>query len=326
MSIVRSICQPIVRPLTRAIGEAGGGGAIAFVSNGVLSSRVTFTRASTGTYFDSAGVMQTAAIDVPRVDYRPSTLALRGLMVEEQRTNIVLRSQELDNATSWTVSNGTITANDATAPDGTVTAEKLVEASGATGNKQVIQSVSVSSGVIYTISAYVKAAERNCILLGFGSATPWGGGAQREASFNLGTASVIASSGGVTATITAASNGWYRCQVVSPVTTAAATPFHVLRLVNAAGSPSYAGVAGSGIHLWGAQFEAGGFASSYIPTAATAQTRSIDDPDFTIPAGIVRLEYTYDDDTTSDVAVTPGASYQIPTGQKRIKHLRGHRS
>lgn len=57
-----------------------------------FSNIITFTRASTGTYFDSTGVLQSAAVDVPRFDYDPTTLAQLGFLVEESRTNSIRNS------------------------------------------------------------------------------------------------------------------------------------------------------------------------------------------------------------------------------------------
>jgi hypothetical protein len=51
------------------------------------ASLITFNRASSGTYTDSAGVIQTASNNVPRFDHNPITGESLGLLVEEQRTN-----------------------------------------------------------------------------------------------------------------------------------------------------------------------------------------------------------------------------------------------
>jgi hypothetical protein len=56
---------------------------------------ITFTRASSGTFVDSAGVIQTAATDVPRFDHNPTTGESLGLLVEEQRTNSVVNSNSM---------------------------------------------------------------------------------------------------------------------------------------------------------------------------------------------------------------------------------------
>jgi hypothetical protein len=56
---------------------------------------ITFTRASGATFFDANGVLQTAANAAPRFDHDPVTGASRGLLIEEQRTNLLLNSAAL---------------------------------------------------------------------------------------------------------------------------------------------------------------------------------------------------------------------------------------
>lgn len=66
-----------------------------FAAAKALGPLVTFTRASTATFINSAGVLQTAATDVPRFDHDPVTRESLGLLVEEQRTNLLLNSDTL---------------------------------------------------------------------------------------------------------------------------------------------------------------------------------------------------------------------------------------
>ena len=80
-----------------------------------FSDIITFTRASTGTFFDSAGVLTSANSDIPRFDFNPSTLAAQGFLVEEARTNSI-RNNTMVGAvagtpgtlpTNWTVTPAT---------------------------------------------------------------------------------------------------------------------------------------------------------------------------------------------------------------------------
>lgn len=52
-------------------------------------------RSTAGYYFNASGALATAAIDEPRVDYDPATRAVRGLLLEETRTNLLLNSAAL---------------------------------------------------------------------------------------------------------------------------------------------------------------------------------------------------------------------------------------
>lgn len=63
-----------------------------FAKTKALDPRVTFTRASTATFFGADGLIKTAGNNVPRFDHNPTTGESLGLLVEEARTNFVRRS------------------------------------------------------------------------------------------------------------------------------------------------------------------------------------------------------------------------------------------
>lgn len=58
----------------------------------LFSDLITFTRASSATRVNSSGLVETVASDQPRFDYDPVTLQPKGLLIEEQRTNLLLNS------------------------------------------------------------------------------------------------------------------------------------------------------------------------------------------------------------------------------------------
>ena len=240
--------------------------------SGSLDPRMTFTRASTATYFDSAGAMQTASADAPRFDYDPATLAPKGLLIEGSRTNLLLRSQEFDNA-AWTKNGATVSANSISAPDGSSSGDKIVETE-TTAVHQALQSASVTFGVVYTASFFVRASERSFAL----AILTDSGFADHAVSINLSTGSVSAAQGSPTGLSSEnAGNGWWRVRFSAA---AAATASGRLTIYTSTDgvwtNRSYLGNTSSGIYVWGAQLEAGAFASSYIPTTTAAVTRAAD--------------------------------------------------
>lgn len=209
----------------------------------------------------------------PRFDYNPATLAARGLLIEEARTNLLTYSEQFDNA-AWTKNGTTIATNATTAPAGTLTADKWQETAG--GSAHVVrQSVTVTNGVSYVFSVYAK-ADQNLYIGLFGLKGTVG------KFFNLSTGTVgnnivsaPASSG-----IQAVGNGWYRCWIQDTETSSTSRPFEIYSSKNGV-DWDYSGTLNDGIYIWGSQVEAGAFLTSYIPTGASVTARSADNASMT---------------------------------------------
>ena len=240
-----------------------------FLAGAPLDSRVTFTRSTTATFVGSDGLIQTAAIDAPRFDYDPVTLSAKGLLTEEQRTNLLLQSQTFGTS-PWFTNNATITVNTTVAPDGTTTASKLVEDT--TNNFHRVGQVPTLTAVSHTATIYAKPAGRNWIYIANASLS-------QAAYFNVSTGVIGTVVGATTATIAPAGNGWYRCSITS--TPSAAAQNYSFYTANADLSFSYTGDGTSGLFIWGAQLETGPFATSYIPTGESQVTRTVDVPSMT---------------------------------------------
>ena len=121
-----------------------------FANSGKLDPRITFTRASTATYFDKLGVLRTASNNEPRFDYDPVTLEAKGLLIEESRQNLALWNRDLTNV-AWVKTNCSVLKNQV-GLDGAVEAS-TVTASAA--NATILQSISSASNTRIT-SAYIK--------------------------------------------------------------------------------------------------------------------------------------------------------------------------
>lgn len=245
------------------------------VVNGVAGSAlalVTFTRSTTGTYFGADGLLKTAAINEPRFEYDPVSFRPLGLLIEESRANLLTYSEQFDNA-AWIKGDTTVTANATTAPDGSSNADKLLE-SATTTQHYIVIPYTDGVGTTLTLSAYFKAAERTFVLLQLSDNAT----GSANVLVNLSTSSTAVSTGGPFSlpipTVMAVGNGWYRCTLTT-TRTGAGTAWPYIS-ISTGGGPSYAGDGTSGLYIWGAQLEAGAFATSYIPTTTASVTRGAD--------------------------------------------------
>jgi hypothetical protein len=234
-----------------------------------LDSRVTVTRAlNTATAVNSSGYVASVNANLPRFDYDPVTLACKGLLIEETRVNL-LTYTEAFNGASWAPTNATVTADAVASPANTTTADKLI-ATAVSGIHRVFNTDAGNAvnGTTYTLSVYAKAGEYAFLRL---VATLY---MTNGPVFDLSNGT-IASTGGFTATITPAANGFYRCTATF---TASGTNLLVAQILAfpTSSTADYVGNGTSGLNLWGAQLEAGAFATSYIPTTTTSLTRNAD--------------------------------------------------
>ena len=224
---------------------------------------LTFTRASSATRVNKEGLIETVTTGVPRLDY--SDGGCPSLLLEPQSTNLLLRSEEFNDA-SWTRLNSTITDNSVIALDGTLTADKSILNVGvnplAPDGTGVSQNQIVTSGV-YTYSIFAKAGERNIIRFRDGGST----GGYLVVNLSNGTFTNAAPSRFVNPQVISYTNGWYR--IIFTTATITNPNVYPLRF----GDTGETGDGFSGGFIWGAQLEAGSYATSYIPTAAAISTR-----------------------------------------------------
>jgi hypothetical protein len=248
------------------------------------SAVTAYTPTTTQPITNYIPVLLTAASGVARFDHNPTTGESLGLLVEEQRTNLVLRSEEFDNAAAWGKLNASITSNTVVAPSGTLTGNALIEDTSA-GEHRISQTASATLNASITLSLYVKAqptgVQRNIRLL-IGN----NGSISNNVScvftntggvFTVGTLINSGTGSGAAGSVTSVGNGWYRLTVTGIPDPGVGSGTAELRInLRTESTTSYTGDGYSGLYIWGAQLEAGAFPTSYIPTVAATVTRNAD--------------------------------------------------
>jgi len=280
------------------------------VGNVTGATGYSFTRASDGYYQNSDGTLTLFGSGALR-------RGDRGVLIEGSRTNLVLQSQTLDNA-SWSKTAGAVTANATVAPDGTTTADEFIS-SGAAGS-YIRQNITVSAATAYTFSVYLKASVNSWVLVEVWNSgvTKWSGRYVNLATGALGTAT--SGGGGLAGTVStqALGNGWFR--VIVSLTSDNTTLTPVVYVADADLDTTVSNLAS--IYIWQADLQAGAFPSSPIVTVAAAATRAADVLTYT--AGVsYGLSLWAEFERVVDTGAV-GAVFQIDAGSNndaaRIEH------
>lgn len=222
----------------------------------------------------------------------------QGLLIEEARTNFILRSAEADNA-SWTKGACVATSNTVAAPDGATTADTLTANAG-TGSPNCFQATAgMANGSRHATSWFVKKGTHRYIQIGWIHDTSnWatsvfdldGGGSAATQTGSSGTGVVNGS------LQTDAGNGWYRLELYATLTSSTPIPqisFAPAATGNTFGAFSNTTITAAGtetFHVWGAQVELGNFATSQIATTTAQVTRAVDN--ISLPTSAFNLSAT----------------------------------
>ena len=237
---------------------------------------ITFTRASGGTYLDSDGILKTASTNIPRIEYAADG-TLKGLLIEEQRTNTC---NNADFATNWTSAAVTATANGAVSPNGNTDALVLTPDSDAASVRRYFHAGSAvsASSVVHSVFVKSNGVDQVAIRESFstGASAVWTlSTATLDGVHNAGNLAVAETN------IQSVGNGWYRISVsfADAGATNQRIGIHLLDGGWVSGDPisdTYANGSGDELYIYGPQVEAGSFPTSYIPTSGATATRSAD--------------------------------------------------
>jgi hypothetical protein len=210
--------------------------------------------------------------DIPRIEYG-SDGSLKGLLIEEQRTNLLTNSADFSES-AWSENFSGFTMN-AVGPDGASNSAGTLtdDISGGAGSAYMQVPVTVSTETTYTFSIFAKADQLSDIQLRCVEFTTPG---SVGVFFDLSAGEVGNTSGsGATGEIEDFGRGWYRCSIT--FTTDVTDIYGKIRVHLANGeSLSVSRDGTSSVLFYGAQFEEGSFATSYIPTSGSQETRSAD--------------------------------------------------
>lgn len=272
---------------------------------------MSFSRFSSGMRLDGTGALENIEMNAPRFDYDPVTNFLRGLLYEPQRTNYIKNSTMIGaidgkpgtQPTGWGIGlpSGCArsivigTENGMSYVDirlyGSVTASSTSRYISFIGSTEIAALLDEK----WTASTYVKLVAgslSNVSNLGLAIGEFSSGGSWLAGGSSLFTPTDTLARYSYTRTLTNANTTYVQPAIGYSVTAGTSVDFT--------------------LRLYQPQMEKGNKATSPVLTSGATVTQAADVLSFTIPNGVSRLRYVFDNDSTQDVAVSAGA-YTVPT-------------
>jgi len=198
---------------------------------------ITFSRASSGTYVDSDGLIKTSPV------------------------NLVLNSVtgEIHAATNMTGPTSVY------GPGGTDTAFQYLSTGGTVSSRIQFKTVVAATATQYTATVYVKGVNYNRVAFGF-AASGFGTNSRRTFYLDTLTTNGVGSGSAAAVSIEDAGNGWRRLRITTNATTSATG---ITSYIDLGGTGNETHTTDQGFQFYGLQIEEGTTATDYIPTGAT---------------------------------------------------------
>jgi hypothetical protein len=194
------------------------------------------------------------AIAFPFCNWSP-TVTKRVRLTSEPSVTNMLTTSETPSASPWSRTNCIASPFFATAPDGSYSAQFIREdVTVSAAHELRTSTITLNAGTPYAMSVFAKQGSRRYVRVGFSSVFSYSN-FSAYVIFDLQTGTISSTAGaGVTGSITAQGNGWYRCNVFFFVSKTA-TGTNYIGLQSDAVTTTYTGDGVSGLYVWGAQVE-----------------------------------------------------------------------
>jgi len=214
---------------------------------------------------------------IPGCEYVPSEPDLEFLATEELATNLFTYSEEFENI-AWGKINTSVLSNVTEAPDGTLTGDKVIDNT-TNGTHYLTRHYTVTPNTLYTMSIYIKGAERTRAIIYWGkSGSPF---TRIGIDLNLtnGTFTTADASSPLLVTtrnVYDVGNGWFKVELGGIFDSTSTDGYFELRFHNGT-TTSYAGN-NSGYFVWGGQLQQRAYSIGYVKTTNTPNSTGILSP------------------------------------------------